>query len=160
MRGRELAQIDFLSRPAGPHGRRGRNDASIRIDSAQGIGVPTLRAARMEEKIVKVPKNELLVTLGQAKPASAGGADLEKDLAIEQQGKKLDPGKTLLPTQLFDLLRRGKHRNGGRNLRIANFEQRAGARRFQHHLVAAPPQIREPRQDESVGVAELRRCGQ
>ena len=86
-----------------------------------------------------------------------GGVDLEKDLAIHQQGEKLDAGKTVLPAEPFDLLRRGQHGDGGRNLRIANPEQRAGARRFQHHLVAAPPHICEPRQDENVGIAELRR---
>ncbi len=106
----------------------------------------------MEEKIVKVPENELLIALGQAKLAFAGSADLEKDLAIEEQGEKLDPRKTLLPTQVFDLLWGGKHGDGGRNLRIANSEQRAGARQFQHHLVAAPSHIREPRQNEAVGI--------
>ena len=79
----------------------------IRINSAQRIGVPTFRAARVEQKIVKVPKNEAVVTLGQSKPTFASGVDLEKDLAIEEQGEKLDPWKTVLPTQLFDLLRGG-----------------------------------------------------
>src|ERR1700722_4036071 len=46
IRGRELAQIVLLCGPTGPHGRRGRNDANKRIDSAERIGVPTLRAAR------------------------------------------------------------------------------------------------------------------
>ena len=73
----------------------------MRIGSAQRIGVPTFRAARVEEKIMKVPKNEAVVALGQSKPAFASGGDLEKDLAIEEQGKKLDPWKTLLPTQLL-----------------------------------------------------------
>ena len=105
---------------------------------------------------MKVPKNEAVVTLGHSKPTFAS-TDLEKDLAIEEQGEKLDPWKTLPPTQLFDLPRGGEHGDGGRNLRIANLEQRAGARRFQDHLGAAPSHVREPRQDESVGIAELRR---
>ena len=71
----------------------------MRIDSAQRIGVPTFRAARMEEKIVKVPKNEAVIALGQSKPTFAGGIDLEKDLAIDKQGEKLDPWKVVLPTQ-------------------------------------------------------------
>ena len=129
----------------------------MRIGSAERIGVPTFRAARVEEKIMKVPNNEAVVTLGHSKPAFAGAGGLEKDLAIEKEGKKLDPWKTLLPTQLFDLPRGREHGDGGRNLRIANLEQRPGARRFQDHFGAAPSQVGEPRQDESVGVAELRR---
>src|ERR1700689_312017 len=106
---------------------------------------------------MKVPKSEAVVTLGRSKPSFAGSPDLEKDLAIEKQGEKLDPRKTFLLTQLFDLPRGGEHGDGRRSLRIANFEQRAGARRLQHHLGAAPSHEREPRQDESLGIAELRR---
>src|ERR1700722_7666735 len=106
---------------------------------------------------MKVPKCEAVVALGQSKPTFSGSANLEKDLAIEEQGEKLDPGKNLLPTQVFDLLRGGEHGDGGRNLRITNSEQCAGARRFQHHVGAAPSYIREPRQNEFVGVPELRR---
>ena len=40
---------------------------------------------------------------------------------------------------------------------IANPEQRAGARRFQHHLVPAPAQIGKPRQHDRVGIAEISR---
>ncbi len=129
----------------------------MRINSAKRVGVSAFGAARVEQKIVKVPKNEVVVALRRPQAVAASGVDLEKDLAIQQQSEKLDPRKTVLPTQLFDLLRRGQHGQDGRNLRIADFEQRAGARRFQHHLVAAPSHVREPRQDESVGIAELRR---
>src|SRR5580704_2783062 len=76
MRRRELAQIDFLSGPAGPHGRQRRNDAGIRINSAQRVGVPAFRAARVEQKIVKVPKNEVIVTLDRSKATLAGNVDL------------------------------------------------------------------------------------
>ena len=115
------------------------------------------RAARVEQKVVKVPKNEVVVTLGRSQAAVASGVDLEKDLAIHQQGEKLDPRKIGPPTEPSDLLGCSQYGDGGRNLRIANSEQRAGARRFQHHLVAAPSHVREPRQDENVGIAELRR---
>src|ERR1700683_4921818 len=108
---------------------------------------------------MKVPKNEAVVTLGQSMPTFGTSTHLEKDLAIEDQGEKLDPWKTFLLTQPFDLLRGREHGDGRRNLRIANFEQRAGARRLQHHPVAAPSHEREPRQDESLGIAELRRLG-
>ena len=105
---------------------------------------------------MKVPKSEAVVTLGQSKPTFATGADLEKDFAIQEQREKLDPRKTFLPAQRFDLPRGREHGNGRRNLRIADFEQRAGAWRFEDHLVAAPSHEREPRQDESLGIAELR----
>ena len=108
---------------------------------------------------MKVPKSEAVVTLSESQPAFATGADLEKDLAIQEQREKLDPRKTFLLTQRFDLLRGREHGDGRRNLRIADFKQRASAGRFHDHLVAAPSHEREPRQDKSLGVAELRRLG-
>jgi hypothetical protein len=53
-------------------------------------------------------------------------------------------------------LRRRQQGHGRGNVGITNPEQRACSRRFQDHLVAAPAQICEPRQDENVGLAELR----
>src|ERR1700722_7514542 len=106
---------------------------------------------------MKVPKSEAVVTLGQSKSTFATSTDLEKDLAIHEQREKLDPRKTFLLAQLFDLPRGREHGDGRRNLRIADFEQRASAWRFHDHLVAAPSHEREPRQDESLGIAELRR---
>ena len=119
--------------------------------------MPAFGAARVEEEIVKIPENEIVVTLGRPQAAVAGGVDLEQDLAIDQHGEQLEPRKTVLPTQSFDRLRCGQQGQGGRDLRIANPEQRAGARRLQDHLVAAPAQVREPRQDENVGLADLLR---
>src|ERR1700729_3821856 len=106
---------------------------------------------------MKVPKDEAVITLGQSKPTFATGADLEKDFAIQEQREKLDPRKTFLPAQRFDLLRVREHGDGRGNLGIADLDQRARAWRFDDHLVAAPAHEREPRQDESLGVAELRR---
>src|SRR2546430_1608673 len=143
MRGRELAQIDFFSGPAGPHRRQRRNDAGIRINSAQRVGVPAFRAARVEQKIVKVPKNEVAVTLGRSNASFAGNVDLENDLAIEEQGEKLDPRKTILPTQLFDLLRRGQHGEDGRKFRIATLERVTPPRRSPARLVSAPSPLCE-----------------
>ena len=111
----------------------------------------------MEQQIVKVPENEVSVALGGSQVAVFGGIDPEEDLAIRQQGEKLDPGKAVLPAQSPDALRRGQHGERGRDLRIANPEQRSGARRFQHHRVAAPPHVGETRQDENLGIAERRR---
>src|ERR1700677_617334 len=106
---------------------------------------------------MKVPKYEAVITLGRSKPSFFGSPDLEEDSAIEEQGEKLNPRKTFLLTQLFDVPRGSEHGDDRRNLRIADFEQCAGAWRFQHHVGAAPPHEREPRQDESLGIAELRR---
>ncbi|MGC2785191.1 MAG: hypothetical protein WA397_15455 [Roseiarcus sp.] len=119
--------------------------------------MPTFRAARMEQKIWKVPKSEAVAALGQSKLGFASAsADLEKYLAVEEEGKKLVPWKTVFPTHLSDLLRDSKQGDDGRDLRIANPEQRGGSRRFEDHLAATPSHVREPRQDESVGSAELR----
>src|ERR1700722_18841653 len=108
---------------------------------------------------MKVPKYEAVVTLSQSKPAFAASTDLEKDLAIQEQREKLDPRKTFLLTQRFDLLRGREHGDVRRNLRIADFEQCVSAWRFHDHVVAALSHEREPRQDESLGIAELRRLG-
>src|SRR5262249_58472319 len=86
-----------------------------------------------------------------------GRIGLEQDFAIQQQGEKFESGKTVLPAQLLEPSWCSKHGERRCNLRIANLEQRAGARGFQHHLIAAPADIREPRQDEDVGIAEWRR---
>ena len=115
------------------------------INSAQRVGVPAFRAARVEQKIVKIPKDEIVITLGRSKAAAASNVDLENDLAIEEQAEKLEPRKIVLPTQLFDLLRCRKHGQDAGNLRVADFEQCAGARRFEDHLVIAPSHICEAR---------------
>ena len=112
----------FLSGPARPHRRQRRHDTGIGIEPAQRIGVPAFRAARVEQKIVKVPEHEIVVALGQSQAAVASSVDLEKDLAIDQQSEKLEPGKTVLPAQPPDLLRRRQHGEGGRDLRIADLE--------------------------------------
>ena len=44
--------------------------------------MPAFRAARVEKKIVKIPKNEAVVTLGRTEATVASGLRLEKDLAI------------------------------------------------------------------------------
>ena len=62
---------------------------------------------------------------------------------FESALSQLDPGKAVVPAQLLDLLRRRHHRERRGNLGIANPEQRAGTRRFQHHFVAAPAQSAE-----------------
>ena len=61
--------------------------------------MPARRAARVEQQIVKIPENEVVIALGRPQVAIAGGVDLEQDLAIRQQGEKLDSGKTILPTE-------------------------------------------------------------
>ena len=87
-----------------------------------------LRAARVEQKVVKVPKNEVGVTLGRSSAIVDSGIDRENDLAIYQHREKLDARKTVLSAEPSDLLRGRERGNCGRNLRIANFEQRGGAR--------------------------------
>jgi hypothetical protein len=118
--------------------------------------VSALRAARVEHEIVKVPENEVVVSLGGAEASVAGGDDLEENVAVDEQGEKRNARKSVLTAEPFDLLRRRQHGHGARNLRISNLQQRAGARRFQDHLVGTPSQVGETRQDENVGITELR----
>src|SRR5262249_56045772 len=88
MRGGELAQIDLLSWPAGPHRRERSHDTCIGVKSTERVGVSAFRAARVEQKIVKVPKNEIVVALGQSGTPVGSTFDLEKDLAIPQHPDK------------------------------------------------------------------------
>jgi len=84
----------------------------------------------------------MLVAFGRAQGLFPG-SDLEKDFAVEKQRQKLDPWEAVGPTELFDLLRHGECGQRCCNRRIANPEQRAGSRRFEDHVVGAPPQIGE-----------------
>jgi hypothetical protein len=111
----------------------------------------------VEQKIVEVPENEVAVALRQPKSWTARSVDLEEDAAVHQQGEKLDAREVVPLAELLDLLGQGERGECGHNLRVANPEQGAGARRLQHNVVAATPQVREPRQDENVCGAELRR---
>ena len=108
---------------------------------------------------MKVPQNEVVVALGRSEAAVARQAStLNRIRQSTSSARSSMPGKTILPTQLLDRSGRRQRGDGGRNLRIADPEQRARARRFQHHLVAAPSHVGKPRQDEDVGIAEPRRC--
>jgi hypothetical protein len=67
--------------------------------------VAALGAARVEKKIVKVPENEVGVTLGRSETVVDSSLNVEKDPAINQQSQKLNPENTVLPTKLLDLVR-------------------------------------------------------
>ena len=109
----------------------------------------------VKQEIVKVPQDELVVAFVRPQTIAVGCVELEKDLAVHQQGEKLDAGKASLPPELADFLRRRQRGEGGCDGRIANPKQRAGTRRFQHHLIAASSQIGEARQHDGVGRAKL-----
>ena len=71
------------------------------------VGVHTaFRAARVEKKIMKIPKNELGVqALARSEAIVARGLRLERIWQSTSQGKKLNAGKTVLPTELFNVVR-------------------------------------------------------
>jgi len=125
------------------------------IKPAQRVGLSAFRAVGVEQEIVKVPKHKVVVALGRTEALVVRCIDPEKNLAIHQQREESDSRKIVLPPEPADFLRCRQDREGGRNVRIANPEQRAGARRFQHHVMAAPSQIREPGQHDHLGIAEL-----
>jgi hypothetical protein len=106
---------------------------------------------------VKIPEHKVVVTLDGPEVTVLIGFDLDEDLAVQQQGEELISRKAVLATQLPDLLGCRHCRDGGRNLWIADLEQRAGARRFQHKLCTAPSHIGEPRQENNIGITK-RRC--
>ena len=137
-----------------PHRRRWRDAIDVGIESAQWVGLTAFGAVGVEQKIVKVPKYEVFVTL--AGPTAIAAVDSEEDFAIDQQAEQFQTGKARLPPQPADLLRRGQRGNHAGNSCIANLERRAGTRRFQNHLIAAPSQVGEPRQHDRIGSAKLR----
>ena len=47
---------------------------------------------------MKVPQDEVVVAFGHS-PAAIVGPDLEENLAIDQEGEKLDPRKAVLPAR-------------------------------------------------------------
>src|SRR5271154_4060586 len=83
-RGREWTQIDLRPRPIRAYRRLLRHNVRVRIMPAHWIGVATLGTARMEEKIVKVPKDEIVVAFGRPQPLVTGG-DFEEDSAIHKK---------------------------------------------------------------------------
>ena len=119
---RNLAQIDFLSGPAWPHRRRRRYRARIGINSAERIGVPAFAAARVEQEIVKIPEHELIVALGPPWSPSTRRVDLEQHLAVQQQADEREPGKAVLPSQLFEGSRHRQCGQSGGDCRVANPE--------------------------------------
>ena len=50
--------------------------------------MPALRAARVENEIVKVPENKIAVAFGRPKALVPGRANLEKDVAVDKQAEK------------------------------------------------------------------------
>ena len=130
----------------------------MQIEPAQRVGMPAFGAAGVKQQVVKIPENQAAVALGWPQAVAARRLDPEENLAIQQQGEQFDSRKTIIPAELSVLawpLQRGY---GGRDRRLENPEQRAGARRLQHEFVVAPSHIGKSRQDKNVGVAERRRC--
>ena len=67
--------------------------------------MPAFSAARVEQKIMKIPKNQVGVAFGGAQAALVGPIDLEQHLAIQQHGEKLDSWEAFLPAKPLHLLR-------------------------------------------------------
>ena len=120
--------------------------------------MPAFRATRMKEKIVEVPKDEVPVALIDPQPV-APGIGLEKDPTVEEQSEKLGARKVILPAQLLDLSRHRQHGQSGSNLRIADLEQGASVRQFEHQLASAPPHVSQARENKTIRSADLRDTG-
>ena len=102
--------------------------------------MPTLRAPRVKHQIVEIPENEIAVAFIHPQAFSVFRIELEQDLAVQQQFEQIEGEGGRVPVEPADLLRPRQRREGGGDGGIANPKQRAGARRFQHQLVAAPAQ--------------------
>ena len=100
--GRKFTQVDLaLPAPSGSYRRQGRHDGCVRINSAHRIGVPAFSAACAEQKIMKIPENQVGVAFGGSQAALVGPIDLEQHLAIQQHGEKLDSWAAFLSANRF-----------------------------------------------------------
>ena len=90
--------------------------------------MPSFRAACVEQKIVEVPKRQVIIAFVRAKAAFAADVGLESDLAIYEQAKEFYARETFVPPEVFYLLRDRQHREEAREARIANLEQCSCAR--------------------------------
>ena len=75
------------------------------IAPADRAGLPAFGRAGVKQQVVEVPDHELVVAFGR-RAGRRCLADLEQDIAVEQQAEQLKSGKAGLPPQLADLLRR------------------------------------------------------
>ncbi|MGY4568812.1 sRNA-binding carbon storage regulator CsrA [Bradyrhizobium sp. USDA 3256] len=131
------------------------NDARMGERAANWIGMPALRAPRVKHEIVEIPENEIAVAFIHPKAVAVFRIELDQHLAVEQQSEQIEVQGGRVAAKLADLLGLRQGREGGSDGGIANPEQRPGARRFQHHLVAAPAQIGEARQHDGITVPQL-----
>src|SRR5580692_2682731 len=113
-------QIGRLSGPTWPDRGKRRHDGGICIESADWIGLPSLGAAGVEQKIMKIPKHEVTAAFRCAQAVAVAGLELEQDLAIQQQSQKFKPGKALLLAITADRLRLRQRGKRGADLGIAN----------------------------------------
>src|SRR6478672_10087935 len=109
-----------------------------------------LRAPRVKHEIMEIPENEIAVAFIHPKAVAAFRIELEQELAIQQQFEQIEVEGGSVAAKPADLLRPRQRSEGGGNGGIADSKQRAGARRFQHHFVAAPAQIGKARQHDGV----------
>src|SRR4051812_25277577 len=105
-----------------------------------------LGAPRMKQKIMEIPENKIAVAFIHSKAVAAFRIELEQELAVQQQFEQIEVEGGRVAAKPADLLRLRQRSEGGGNGGIANSKQRAGARGFQDHLVAAPGQISKTRQ--------------
>src|SRR6185369_15558168 len=114
-----------------------------------------LRAPRVKHEIMEIPENKIAVAFIHPKAVAAVRIELEQELAIQQQFEQFEVEGGRVAAKPADLLRPRQRSEGGGNGGIANSKQRAGAGRFQYHLVATPAQIGEARQYDGVPLTEL-----
>ena len=76
---------------------------------AHGVGMPSFRASRMEQKIVEVPKSQIVTAFDEPGILSTGRIRLQKQLAVRENGENVNPRKPFLLPELPDLLRGREH---------------------------------------------------
>jgi hypothetical protein len=110
----------------------------------------------MEHEIVEVPKSQVLIAFRKPGIAFASRIGLQNDLAISQQGQNFDPRETILLLKLPNGLRGRQCGEEAQEFRIADPEEGGGAGRLEHDFISPAAEIREPGENDSVAIAELR----
>ena len=109
----------------------------------------------MEQQVVEIPEHEIVVAFVGAQAVAAGGdpETASRNPVTVQSARRPEnhPAAAACRASAVSLVTASAAATFGSQI----LNNAPGAGRFQDHIVAAPPQIGEPRQRDPLGAAEL-----
>ena len=81
------------------------SSSRMRISTADWIGVAAFGAARVKQEIVEIPERKVRVPFRLPQVTAAAPIDFDENVTVEQKREEIDPPKTDLVPQPFDLTR-------------------------------------------------------